>query len=170
MNLLELAQQRFSVRKYTDEAVSQEDLDYIMECVRVAPSAVNFQPWKFVIVKSDEAKAKVQKAYPRDWFYTAPMYIIAYKNTQEEWVRKYDNKAHGDIDLAIALEHLVLAATERGLGTCWVCAYKPEILAAELPQPEGWESVAIIPIGHTADDAPRRESPRKALADIVSEI
>ena len=67
MNILELSKKRFSARKYTAEPVSKEDLDYIMECVRMAPSAVNKQPWKFVIVRSEEAKAKLQLAYDREW-------------------------------------------------------------------------------------------------------
>ena len=75
MNILELSKKRFSARKYTAEPVNKEDLDYIMECVRMAPSAVNKQPWKFVIVRSEEAKAKLQLAYDREWFHTAPLYI-----------------------------------------------------------------------------------------------
>lgn len=62
MNILELSKKRFSARKYTAEPVNKEDLDYIMECVRMAPSAVNKQPWQFVIVRSEEAKAKLQLA------------------------------------------------------------------------------------------------------------
>jgi nitroreductase len=170
MNMLELSAARFSARKYTNEKVTDEDLKYIFECVRLAPSAVNRQPWKFVLVKSDEAKQKVQKAYPRDWFYTAPIYILAYRNKSEEWVRKYDNKPHGDIDVTIALEHLALAATERGLGTCWVCAFNPEILNAELPQAAEWEPVAIMPIGHIAADCPRQEKSRKPLDEIIQTL
>jgi len=170
MNMKELSRERFSARKYTNEPVVDEDLQYILECVRLAPSAVNFQPWKFVIVKSDEAKAKVQKAYNREWFATAPIYIIGYKNTQTNWVRSFDGKAHGDIDVAIAMEHLCLAATERGLGTCWVCNYDPLILADELPQSEEWESVVIVPVGYIADDCPRKEKSRKSLEDIIESI
>ena len=170
MDIHQLCEARFSARKYTSEKVSDEDLAYILDCVRLAPSAVNRQPWKFVVVKSEEAKAKVQKAYQREWFYTAPMYIVAYKNTAEEWVRKYDNKPHGDIDVTIALEHLALAATERGLGTCWVCAFDPAVLAAELPQASEWKPVGIRPLGHIADDCPRAERSRKALTDIVETI
>ena len=66
MTILELSQQRFSAHKYTAEPVSQADLDYILECVRLAPSAVNRQPWKFVVVRSEEAKAKLRKAYNRE--------------------------------------------------------------------------------------------------------
>jgi nitroreductase len=123
-----------------------------------------------VVVKSAEGRKKVQAAYQRDWFYTAPMYIVAYKNHAEEWVRKYDNKPHGDVDLSIAIEHLTLAATERGLGTCWVCAFDPKVLAAEIPQPEGWEAVAIIPLGHIAEDCPKTEKNRKSLSDIIETI
>ena len=167
MTLLELVEARFSARKYTDEVVSDDDLSYIMQCVRLAPSAVNRQPWKFLVVRSEEGRKKVQSAYQRDWFYTAPVYIVAYKNHAEEWVRKYDNKPHGDVDLAIAVEHLALAATERGLGTCWVCAFDPAVLSAEIPQPEEWEPVAIMPVGHIADDCPRKKAERKDMEDIV---
>lgn len=81
MNILELSQTRFSARKYTDEAVSDDDLAYILECVRLAPSAVNRQPWKFVVVRSKEAKEQLWQAYDRDWFRTAPLYIVCMKNT-----------------------------------------------------------------------------------------
>lgn len=167
MTLKDLCAERFSARKYTAEPVSDADLNYILECVRLAPSAVNFQPWKFVVVKSEEAKAKLQKAYNREWFATAPLYIIGYKNKATNWVRSYDSKAHGDVDVSIATEHLCLAATERGLGTCWVCNYDPRILADELPQAEDWEAVVIVPVGHIADDCPRKEKQRKAMDEIV---
>lgn len=93
MNILELSQTRFSARKYTDEAVSDDDLAYILECVRLAPSAVNRQPWKFVVVRSKEAKEQLWQAYDRDWFRTAPLYIVCMKNNSECWTRRYDDKA-----------------------------------------------------------------------------
>lgn len=84
-NMLALSQERFSARKFTSEAVSQEDVDYIMECVRLAPSAVNRQPWHWLIVRSDEAKEKLQECYDREWFKTAPMYVVGMKNVNENW-------------------------------------------------------------------------------------
>lgn len=90
MNILELSEKRFSARKYTAEPVAQSDLDYIMECVRLAPSAVNKQPWKFVIVRSEEAKQKLWRAYDREWFRTAPLYIVCMKNNNACWTRAYD--------------------------------------------------------------------------------
>ena len=77
MNLLDLAKSRYSCRNYQPTSVEQEKLDYIMECVRFAPSAVNKQPWLFHIVSNEENKTKLQQCYNRDWFKTAPMYIIA---------------------------------------------------------------------------------------------
>ena len=133
-----LAGERFSARKFTAEPVSKEDLEYIMECVRLAPSACNRQPWKWLIVRSEQAMKKLQECYDREWFKTAPMYIVGMKNTEDNWVRKYDNKPHGDIDVAIAAEHLCLAATERGLGTCWVCAYDSNKMKELFPR-EGYE-------------------------------
>ena len=169
MNILELSEKRFSARKYTAEPVAQSDLDYIMECVRLAPSAVNKQPWKFVIVRSEEAKQKLWRAYDREWFRTAPLYIVCMKNNNACWTRSYDDKKHGDVDVAIATEHFCLAATERGLGTCWVCNYDTGVMS-ELFASDDFETVAIIPLGHVAADCPHAEKKRKPMAEIVEEI
>ena len=80
MDFKDLVTKRFSARKYTTEAVSDKQLHYLLECARLAPSAVNKQPWKFIVVKSEEAKAKLRETYNRDWFATAPLYIICMKN------------------------------------------------------------------------------------------
>ena len=169
MNFLELCEARYSVRKYSTEAVSDDDLKYVLECARMAQSAVNFQPWQFVIVRSDEAKANIRRCYNREWFATAPLYIVDLRNTDENWVRSSDGKAHGDIDVAIAVEHICLAAAERGLGTCWVANYDTELLN-ELFADEGFEAVAIVPIGHIAADCPKAPKKRKDMSQIVKEV
>ena len=117
MNFLELVKARKSERDYTSQEVEQSKLDYILECARLAPSAVNFQPWHFLIVKSEEAKEKVRKCYNREWIKTAPMYIVVCGDTSQSWKRKSDGKDHCDIDVAITTEHICLAAAEQGLGT-----------------------------------------------------
>ena len=167
---LQLCQSRYSVRKYSDEPVAESDLNYVLECVRIAPSGVNFQPWKFVVVKSEENRKKLQQCYDREWFNTAPIYIIAYKDTDKERVRKYDGKHIGDIDVAIAVEHLCLAATEKGLGTCWVCNFNPQLLCELFPQTPNYVPVAIVPIGHIAPDCQKRVQGRKELSEIVETI
>ena len=124
-----------------------------------------------IVVKqrSDEAKEKLQECYDREWFKTAPMYIVGMKNVNENWVRRYDEKPHGDIDVAIAAEHLCLDATERGLGTCWVCNYDTDKMQQFFPR-EGFEAVVIIPLGHIAEDCPHTEKKRKEMNEIVEEI
>lgn len=168
-DMLSLSRERFSARKFTSEPVSQEDLEYVMECVRLAPSACNKQPWKWLIVRSEEAKKKLQECYDREWFKSAPLYIIGMRNKEENWVRKYDDKPHGDIDVAIATEHLCLAAADRGLGTCWVCAYDTDKMQLNFGR-EGYEAVVIVPIGHIATDCPRQEKKRKEMKEIIEEV
>jgi nitroreductase len=162
MTFKELSLTRFSARKFTAEPVSPADLDYILECARLAPSACNRQPWRFIIISSEEGKEKIRRCYSREWFATAPLYVLCMKSVDEAWVRPDDKKNHGDVDLGIAVEHLCLAAADRGLGTCWVCNYDTEAVARLFPR-EGYEAVAIVPIGHIAADCPRPEKRRKEL-------
>lgn len=169
MDFKELAQKRFSARQYTAEAVSKADLEYIIDCARLAPSAHNLQPWKFLIITSEEAKQRIRQCYGRRWFATAPLYVLCMKATEGGWVRPDDEKPHADIDLGIAIEHICLAAAHRGLGTCWVCNYDVEAVRRLFPV-AGHEAVAIIPIGHIAPDCPNPEKKRKEREEIVEEI
>jgi nitroreductase len=160
---LDLVKQRYSCRSYQDKSVEKEKLDYVMECVRFAPSAVNKQPWMFRIVKNEDDKAKLQECYNREWFKTAPMYIICSILHDEEWVRS-DGKHHGNIDIAIAVEHLCLAATEQGLATCWVCNFDAEKCKQLFAISDNEEPAVLIPIGYAADD--QKEKKRKMIEDI----
>lgn len=169
-SFVELARDRFSARKFTNERVGEEDLKYVMEAVRLAPSACNRQPWKFVVARSEEALRKVRLCYDREWMGTAPVVVIAMKNKRDNWVRPADGKAHGDVDVAIAVEHLCLAATERGLGSCWVCNYDVKRMAELFPEGKEWETVALIPLGHVAEDCPRGEKVRKGTEEITKYV
>ena len=169
MNMLELSRQRFSARKFTDQKVSSSDLDYLLECARLAPSAVNRQPWRFVVVESEEAKARLRQVYNREWFATAPLYIVCHAHTGRCWTRAADQKAHGDIDVAIAAEHICLAATERGLGSCWVCNYNPDLMRSLFPLPDH-EAVVILPVGHIAPDCPQKAKDRLPLAELTDRL
>jgi nitroreductase len=164
MDFLELVKNRYSCRAYKALNVEKEELDYILECVRYAPSAVNKQPWRFRIITNEGDKAKLQQCYNRDWFKTAPMYIIASVLHDEEWIR-VDGKHHGDIDIAIAVEHLCLAATEQGLATCWVCNFDAALCKESFAMPENEEPAVIIPLGY-ADDQPKEKN-RKSIDEIV---
>ena len=166
MNFLGLVKNRYSCRAYKSLDVEKEKLDYILECVRYAPSAVNKQPWRFHIVSSEGEKTKLQQCYNRDWFKTAPMYIIASVLHDEEWVRS-DGKHHGDIDIAIAVEHLCLAATEQGLATCWVCNFDATLCKELFVLPESEEPAVIIPLGYAADEM--KPKSRKAINEITEQ-
>ena len=165
MNFLELVKARYSSRNYESRPVEAEKLDYIMECVRLAPSAVNLQPWRFRIVTDQEVIAQLQTCYKRDWLSTAPCIIVACANHEESWHRRADNKDHADIDVAIAVEHICLAATEQGLATCWVCNFNAEKCCEVLQLPENMEPVVLVPIGYPLDEC--KEKNRKALEDIL---
>ena len=166
---MELCEKRYSVRKYSAEAVSDDDLRYVFECARMVQSAVNFQPWKFVVVRSEAAKADIRRCYDREWFASAPLYIVALRDVNANWVRSSDGKPHGDIDVAIAVEHICLAAAERGLGTCWVANYDTALLN-QLFGDADHEAVAVVPIGHIAADCPFAPKKRKEMSLIVKEL
>lgn len=169
MNFLELVKARKSERDYTPQPVEEAKLDYILECARLAPSAVNFQPWHFMVVKSEEAKEKIRKCYAREWIKAAPMYIVVCGNTNQSWKRKTDGKDHCDIDVAITTEHICLAAAEQGLGTCWVCNFDVALCKAELNLPDNLYPAVIIPIGYTTDKVTNAVS-RKEIEDIMEII
>ena len=164
MDFMELVKNRYSCRAYNPESVEREKLEYIMECVRFAPSAVNRQPWRFRIVSEEEDKARLQQCYSRDWFKTAPMYVIASILHDEEWVRS-DGKHHGDIDIAIAVEHLCLAATEQGLATCWVCNFDALLCKQLFDLPANEEPAVVIPLGYAADEIKPKN--RKTIEEIL---
>lgn len=166
MKFLDLVKARYSVRSYEMRPVEQEKLDYILECVRLAPSAVNFQPWRFAIVTDPEKLAALKTAYAREWIQTAPCMIVACGNHDEAWHRKADGKDHTDVDVSIAVEHLCLAATEQGLGTCWVCNFDTDRCREVMSLPENLEPVALIPIGYPTDSAVP-EKKRKSLDEIL---
>lgn len=165
--LMDLARSRYSCRAYLDKPVEEEKLEYIKESMRLAPSAVNRQPWKFRIVRSQEGREKLQSCYSRPWFNGAPLYILASVLHAQEWVRA-DGKHHGDIDVAIAVEHLCLAATEQGLGTCWVCNFDARLCHELFQMPDTEEPVVIIPIGYASQAEPTPKT-RKELQEIFFE-
>ena len=167
MNFLELTKRRYSARDYSPEVIEQEKLDYILECARFAPSAVNYQPWHFIVVKSEEQRQKMRLCYPRKWFATAPLYIIICADGAKAWQRQSDGKSHADIDAAIAAEHICLAAAEQGLGSCWVCNFDLDIFQSNFTLPHNEYPVAIIPIGYVKT-RPETPSIRRELSEIVS--
>ena len=164
--MLSLSERRYSVRSFTEQAVPDDLLNYVLEVARLAPSAVNFQPWSFIVVRDAALLERLAAVYSREWFRSAPACIVVCGHHQESWHRRSDGKDHCDIDVAIATEHICLAATEVGLGTCWVCNFDAGACREVLGLPDEVEPIVLLPIGYPAD-AEISEKKRKALEDIV---
>lgn len=168
MNFLELAKNRYSVRHYKPDPVSDDDLMYVLEAGRIAPSAVNYQPWKFLVVREKGNLEKLYSLYHREWFREAPVIIIILADHSQSWKRA-EGKDHADIDAAIAADHMTLAATDRGLGTCWVCNFDKEKTMAHFNLPHHLEPVVFLPLGYPASsaDIDRHKSKRKSIDEII---
>lgn len=168
MDLKELIAGRYSVRAYLPIDVEKEKLEYILECGRLAPSAANRQPWIFYVVTAPDAKQKVWESYPKEWLKNIPVYIVVCKNVEEAWRSSFDGKDSGDIDAAIAAEHICLAAAEQGLGACWICHFDPGKLTSALNLPANQEPVVIFSVGYTdAEKSKMPEKKRKSLSEIT---
>ncbi|HEX2948955.1 MAG TPA: nitroreductase family protein [Armatimonadota bacterium] len=166
MEFNEVIDRRYSVREYHDDPVPEEVITRILEVARNAPSACNIQPWHFFVVRDGETRRKLFPADAQAWIAAAPVIIVACSYPNQAWVRKYDGKNHADVDMGIVMEHLVLAATNEGLGTCWVCSFDPARARDVLQLPADMEPVAITPLGF-AKSAPRPRS-RKPLEELVT--
>lgn len=170
MNTFEkTVRERFSCRAYSPEIPADELIDAVLEDARLAPSACNRQPWRFIVISHGDAAGRkaVAEAYAREWIASAPTYIVVCGCPDEAWVRPFDGKNHLDIDLAIATEHICLSATAHGLGTCWVCHFDPDVLCRGLDLDSTLVPMAIVPIGFPAQGTVAPEKKRKSLTDIV---
>jgi len=152
MNFIDIVKKRCSIREYSSQPVEKEKLDYVLEAARLAPSACNFQPWSFYVIQDAEMLQELQSCYVRESFKSAPVFIAICGNHDASWKRKFDNKDHCDIDVAITTQHLILAATEVGLGTCWVCNFDPVRCKEILQFSDSEEVIALIPIGYPAKE------------------
>lgn len=177
-NLSELVNERYSCRAYdATRQPEREKLEHILECARLAPSATNRQPWRFIAgfeaMSDAESVRKVREAvlasYNRPWIESAPGFFIICGVEDDCWVRPFDGHSHLDIDCAICTEHMCLAATDCGLGSCWVCNFDPEILRRELDLPANIRPVVILPVGYPATDAVP-EKKRKPLEELIIKI
>jgi nitroreductase len=167
MDLYSAIESRRSIRGYTDRPVPDAALDRILEAARLAPSACNNQPWRFYVVKCPTMRQRLGGAYKAPWFSAAPVIVVACAVPAEAWSRG-DGKNYADVDVTIAMEHLILAATAEGLGTCWIGAFDVQAVKQALALPEGVEPLAMTPLGYS--DLQPAARGRKALAEIVTVV
>jgi nitroreductase len=166
MELKELMQKRYSVRRFKEQEVEKEKILKVLDMARFAPSAVNLQPWHFLVIQDPEKLKEIKTTYEISWFQKAPAVIVALGDHSKSWKRK-DGKDHCDIDLGIVVDHLTLAATDQGLGTCWVCAFDAEKCIEILDLPNHLEPIALIPIGYPLYETAKNKT-RNDLDTMVS--
>ncbi|MBG0858135.1 MAG: nitroreductase family protein [Bacteroidales bacterium] len=169
MEYTDLIRTRISVRNYDpDRPVPKDVLGKILMAGRLAPSACNYQPWKFLVVSSSEMLEKVRDCYNHDWFKDAPHVLIVVGLKDQAWNRSYDGYNSVETDAAIALTHIILAAENEGVGTCWIAAYIPAKLREALDLKNNEEAFGITPMGYPKPGFKKSLSKkRKSLEDIV---
>ena len=165
MDLAEAIKKRRSIRKYLTRKVENDKLDRVLEAARLAPSAKNLQEWRFVVVRDEGRRKRLAEAAKGQTFVGEAPVVIAACATVTDYVMTCGQLTY-PIDLAIALEHMVLAAAAEGLGTCWIGAFYEEEVKKILNIPPEVRVVALLPLGYP-DESPHPR-PRKEIGEIVA--
>lgn len=166
MEFYEVINRRLSVRSYKPDPVPEEVLNRILEAGRRAPSAKNYQPWKFIVVREEAVRQALVPACRNQGFIAqAPIVICGCALEELAWKGMGGYWSAAVVDVTIALEHIILAATAEGLGTCWIGAFKEEEVRRVLEIPAGVKPVALTPLGYPAQEPKPRD--RKPLSEIV---
>jgi nitroreductase len=165
MEYSELIAKRYSVRAYRPDPVEDGKLQAVLEAARLAPTAANRQPIQLVVMNTAGREEEIRKIYRRPWFVQAPLVIAVCAISSQAWVRESDRFNARLIDAAIVADHLILAATNLGLGTCWIAAFNVEAARDVLQLPAEAEPVIFTPLGYPADQPGPKI--RKPLADLV---
>jgi nitroreductase len=164
MEFSKLIKERYSVRAYTPDPVEDEKLEKVLEAARLAPTAANRQPFQLLVIHTEGREEELYDIYQKAWFVEPPLVICACGLKEQGWTRR-DGKSYVDVDVAIAMDHLILAAANEGLGTCWVGAFDPDAARRVLGLPEGVEPIAFTPLGYPADEPGTKK--RKLLDELV---
>lgn len=164
MDFSELVTSRGSIRGYKPDPIEEEKLFAVLEAARMAPTAHNNQPFRLIVIHTQGREDELRKIYGRPWFTQAPIVICIVGIPSEGWIR-HDGENYTLVDVAIAMDHLILAATSLGLGTCWVGAFNPDAAHEILGLPEEVVPVAFTPLGYP--NAEPREKVRKPLDGLV---
>lgn len=151
MDFLELAKERYSVRKFTDKKIEKEKLDLILEAGRVAPTAVDFQPQRILVMDNEESLEKLKLC--TKYHFDAPLALLVCYDSSVSWKRVCDKKDEGVIDASIVATHMMLEIQELGLGSTWVGHFDAQLIKKEFNIPENIVPVALLPIGYPRSDA-----------------
>jgi nitroreductase len=165
MHFADLIKTRYSVRAYRPDPVEDDKLAQVLEAVRIAPSASNRQPFAIVILHTQGREDELKSIYNKDWFVQPPLVLCICGIPGEAWTRRSDRKSMCDVDAAIAMDHLTLAATDLGLGTCWIAAFEMDAARKVLGVPDDVEPLLFTPLGYPLDSV--RPKQRKSIENLV---
>jgi len=166
MDVYEAIRTRRSIRRYKPDPIPDEVLKRVLDAARLAPSANNIQPWKFIVVKDEKLrKGLVPACWSQDFIGEAPVVIVACGLPTTSRIGGYASSML--VDVAIAFDHLTLAARAEGLGTCWIGAFENEDVKKLLHIPKDVQVVAITPLGHPQHE-PHRAPYRKRLHEMTA--
>lgn len=165
MIFMELAEERYSSRKYIDQPVSKEDLERILEAGRLAPTAKNLQPARVIVADTPESLAKVSKTAR---LYGAPLALIVVADSEVAWTRPFDGKSFADIEASIVTTQMMYEAQELGLGSVWIGYFDPAVIKQEFGLSASEEASAILAVGHRGDDTSGNHGVRKPLGEFAS--
>ena len=170
MSFLELAKERYSCRKYTDQKVEKEKIDQIIEAAIAAPTANNQQPFKLFLLESEDAIAKVNET--TNCIFGCRTVIAVGGLAETGWVRASDGRPFADVDASIVGTHILLAAHDLGLGSCWVGWFDEPKFRELFPETAGYDMVGLFPIGYPAEDAhpAKLHTQRKDRSELVEEL
>jgi nitroreductase len=169
MDFAKLIVTRESIRTYDpDRSVSRDAVLRILEKSRMAPSAKNIQPWKFIVITTPELLRKVKDCYHREWFRNAPLVLVVVGDKREAYVRSYDTHCFIETDLAIVMTYILLAAADEGVATCWMSNFDPNRLHSVLELSHDEIVLNITPLGYPpANFQPTGQKDRKPLDQLV---
>ncbi len=167
MEFERLIRARYSVRAYRHDPVAEDKLARVLEAARLAPTAANRQPFRILVIPTVGREVELERVYPRPWFVQAPLVLAACGVPSESWVRR-DGKLYADVDVTIAMDHLILAAANEGLGTCWIAAFDPVAAREVLHLDASLEPLIFTPLGYPADSP--RPKQRKALGELIRKL
>ncbi|MDR2545207.1 MAG: nitroreductase family protein [Methanobrevibacter sp.] len=168
MEFFDVIESRYSVRGYKKDKIEKEKLDKILEAATLAPTGVNYQSFKVFVIDTEKNKDNLKKIYAQDWFIEAPLVLCVVANKSKTWTRPWDAKNISDIDATIVMDHIILAATNLGLGTCYIAAFKKYEAIKFLKLSEEYEPILFSPLGYS--NADRADRPRKPINEIVEYI
>ena len=163
MKFTDVVESRTSIRTYCDKDVEEDKVKYVLECARVAPSWANRQCWHFIVVRDKEKiKALSKTSIVNRWLRKVPIIIVACGDPTSSGVN--NNIDYFAVDVAIAMEHIILAATDIGLGSCWIAAFDEKKVKEVLEIPNRIRVVALTPLGYPAQKSGMSDKTIKLFA------